>query len=243
MTIDIRTDIPADIHPAVLGEHEDVLNQANTVGFFALKDGLDALTQIYGTLGKLNDAIAAWEAVSPKQTTLVRGRVAEVSLPSKDLITAAERAFEGTAKIVDQQTANLNRHVNALETRVASALTDPYSKTPIGAEIRQHVKGLKADERMGFVRSLITSGKKSDVAAILDAPSYLSGLSDETHGLIRDMAADAFAPVDHQQLRATRAVAARVERAAGHMLTAFGNVIAKKNSPAAKAANAIGALG
>jgi len=34
-----------------------------------------------------------------------------------------------------------------------------------------------------------------------------------------------------------------VERASGHLLTAFTKVIAKKNSPTAKAADAIGALG
>ena len=194
MTIDIRTDIPADIHPGVLAEHENVLNQANTIGFHVLKDGLGALSEIYSTLGKLHDATAAWDAVSPKTNQLVRGRVAEVSLPSKDLIAAAERAFDTSAKFVDRQTTALNRHVTELETRVASAITDPYAKTPIGAVIRQHVKGLKDNQRMDFVRSLITAGKKSDVAAVLDAPGYLSGLNDETHTLVREMAAEAFAP-------------------------------------------------
>ncbi|MFO1209596.1 MAG: hypothetical protein U1E40_10290 [Amaricoccus sp.] len=243
MTIDIRTDIPADIHPGILSEHQDVLGQAGTIGASVIFEGVKALTDVYTTIGKLNDAKAAWEAASPKTTRVVGGRATEVSLPSPDLIAAAERAFGVAARSVDEQTAALNRNVNALETRVASALTDPYSKTPLGAEIRQHIKGLKDGERLGFVRSLIASNKKSDVAAVLDAPSYLSGLTDDMHSVVRDMAADHFAPTDYRQLRATREVISRVERASGHLLSAFTKVLDKRDSPAAKAANAIEALG
>lgn len=243
MTIDIRTDIPADIHPGILAEHQDVLGQAGTIGASVIFEGVKALTDVYATIGKLNDAKAAWEAASPKTTQVVGGRVAEVSLPSPDLIAAAERAFGVAARSVDDQTAALNRNVSALETRVASALTSPYSKTPLGAEIRQHVKGLKDDERVNFVRSLITSNKQADVAAILDAPSYLSGLTDDMQSLVREMAAEQFAPTDFRQLRSAREVVSRVERASGHLVSAFGAVIAKRSSPAAKAANAIGALG
>lgn len=242
-TTDIRTDIPVDIHPGVLSQYSDVLNQDGTMGPHALNDGLGALTEIYSTLGKLIDAQVAWDAAAPKATRMVAGRATEVALPSTELITAAERAFTNSAKIVDQRTTALNRHVNALETRVASALTDPYSKTPLGAEIRGYVRGLKDGQRLDFVRSLIVTQKKADVAAILDAPSYLSGLTDDVHASVRDMAADTFATVDHRQLLSTREVLARVERASGTLLLAFTKVIANKHSPASKAGNAIRALG
>ena len=96
MTTDIRTDIPVDIHPSVLSQYQDVLGQNATVGASALNDGLGALTEIYSTLGKLNDAQVAWEAASPKTTRVVNGRATEVSLPSTELITAAERDEEKT---------------------------------------------------------------------------------------------------------------------------------------------------
>lgn len=159
-----------------------------------------------------------------------------------ELIAAAERAFATNAKIVDQQTEGLTRSIGALETLVENAIFS--DKTPLAAEIRSHAKGIKTgDDRLSFVLSLVAGNKRQDVAAILAAPSYLSGLTDAQHALIREAAATTFAPTEYRQLLSSREVASRVERASGIMLTAFFKVIDKKNSPAAKASAAIGALG
>jgi hypothetical protein len=240
---DIRTDVPMDIHPGVLLEHQDTLGIPETMGPAVLHSGHAALSTIYETIGKLNDANAAWEATAPKKVVMKGSVPTATSLPSPELISAAERAFATSAKFVDTHVQGLNRSIGAIETLVTNAVMGT-SLTPLAAEIRSHVKSVKDSEaRLAFIHGLVHEGKQQDVAAILAAPSYLSGLTDAQKETLREAAAHKFAPVAAKQLRAAREVASRVERASGILITAFSKVIAKRDTPAAKATNAIKALG
>jgi hypothetical protein len=130
-----------------------------------------------------------------------------------------------------------------MEARITEALSDAYARTPLGAEIRGHVKSLPAEKRLDFVSGLVVAGRKGDIAAILVAPGYLSGLTDEAQANLRALAADKLAPVDHRQLAATRKVIERVERAGSALFNTYTKVVDMSQGAVSRANDAIRNLG
>jgi len=88
----------------------------------------------------------------------------------------------------------------------------------------------------------IEAEDKTTVAAILHAPAYLSGLTDEAHALARARAAAKFAALDSAQLDATDAAIRQVMNAGNAMVRRYGEVLALRSARAAKAASSLRTL-
>ena len=133
----------------------------------------------------------------------------------------------------------LQSYADSLEKAVAEAVDDPTRRTSEGlalaGEIRTHLKGLAKGERVTFVKRAIDEGDRRTVAAVLHAPPYLSGLTDRQLGTLRDFAANAFAPTEHAQARATRAAIDRVTSGGSRLVTRYGQALKLKDTPAARA--------
>lgn len=218
----VRADVPIDLHPDALGGHAKVLDVETTIGRYALADGRTALTLAYTAIASLNDAEKA-----------VREATGEAP---EAFFDAADKAVRRATSQLDARVASLSNHIKALETRVAEALASPSA---VAAEIRSHVKALPANKRTTFAHEAIQRDDKTTVAALLAAPSFLSGLDDKELGLVRTRAAAKFAPVDASQLTATREVLDKVHAAGSRLIARYGKVVDLRDSPAVRAAQSV----
>lgn len=235
----IRTDIEPSLHPDVLGREAKALDVENTIGRHALTDARAAMTVAYTSIGDLNDAVnAVRNATASGGVRMVKGTPTRHFPPSEELLSAADRAYNRAARQIDASVASLNNHIRALQHRVDAAVDDTTARTPLAAEVRHHVKTLKG-ERMGFVMKLIDTGDKGSVASILGAPSYLSGLTDKDIGPLREYAARKWAPIDTEQLAATKLVLERVQVSGGRLLERFMAVLNSRDAPTVKAGDSI----
>jgi hypothetical protein len=178
---------------------------------------------------------------------MIRGRPTWVQ-DATEFIDAAERAFARTAPAIDRRMRELRGYRDTLAARVTSALDNPARKTAEGlalaSEVRAHMKGMKrAAERLGHASRAVDAEDKTTVAAILHAPAYLSGLTDEGLAVVRARAAAKFAPLDSAQLDATDAAIRQVMGAGNAMVSRFGDVMALRRAAVGRAANSLQVLG
>jgi hypothetical protein len=241
LTIPIRTDVPADMHPDCLLVERRALDVEGTIGAVALAAARDSLAVAYKACGDLCDAEAALRAASPAHRT---GRRAVVD--SEELFKAAGRALEATTQKMQRRYEELGRCRASLAGRVDAALDHPARRTPEGLAIATgvwaHVKSLSAAARLAFVEAAIKADDKTTVAAVLHAPAYLSGITGEHMSRLRDSAAKRFAPEDSAQLAAVDGAMGRLRYAGSVVIERFGRVLARRDGAAGRAADALGAL-
>lgn len=263
--VPIRADIPLDHHPDSLLGVARALNEPGSLGANALAAAREAMRIGYEAMGRLNDAERDMNAMGEPairrqhpvagsarteysdNVRMIRGRPTRVQ-DATEFIDAAEKAFARTAPAIDRRMRELRGYRDTLATRVSAALDNPARKTAEGlalaSEVRAHMKGMKRPEdRSAHAMRAIEAEDKTTVAAILHAPAYLSGLTDEAHALVRARAAAKFAPLDSAQLDATEAAIRQVMNAGSALTRRYGDVLALRSAPAARAATSLRALG
>lgn len=91
----------------------------------------------------------------------------------------ADKSFTRAAGALDKAMANMKVGIENLE-RQLSAPMDTAATGRFGREIRDHVKALPADKRLGFIRAAITGGDMETAAAVLSAPAFLTSIEPDT---------------------------------------------------------------
>jgi hypothetical protein len=137
------------------------------------------------TKGYVADAQTAFDTMHKAVEKIIAAREASKTHPawneSAQIINTAvlaEKVTTDTTKIVQSA-------YNALQKRIASVegqLKEPLDASvagPYAKEVREHVKELPTAKRSEFVMDLIAAGDTKSVGAVLAAPGFLSGLSDE----------------------------------------------------------------
>lgn len=263
-TYQIRADVPISLHPDSLLGHAKVLDQPDTVGRTVLAVGREALTIAYGTYAAMQNAEMALLATAGparrRQAPLNRGggsdyqgdvrfidgAVTRVHGHEGEYAEAAAKAFERTSRDLDRRSDELRRHREALAERVEQTLNDKTKKTPenltVASEVRAHVKSLPANQRLSFLRKAIDQGDLRTVSAVLAGQGFLSGLTEERHKTVRDMAAQKFAPTDHAQLMATEAVIEKVMTAGQHLVGRYAKALERRNKVVEDARRKLGEL-
>lgn len=264
-SIPIRADVPIDYHPDSLLGVAKALNEPGSLGMSALAAAREALRVCYEGMGKLRDAERDLNAMAEpalrRQHAIRDGGHTEVTsnvrmirgAPTRfqdatEFVAAADKAFARISPVVDRRMRELRGYRDQLSARVAAAIDHPARRTAEGlalaSEVRAHMRGLKkAEDRLEFARRAVTAGDKTTAAAILHAPAYLSGMSDDVHAIVRASAAHRFAPLDSAQLDATDAAIRQVIGAGNAVTRRFADVLALKEGPAVKAADSLRALG
>lgn len=103
-------------------------------------------------------------------------------------------------------TDTLNNNIATMEKELYAPVESRASRT-MATEIRQHFAGLKDGEKMKALKLAIDNGDETTATAVLGAPSYLSGLSEELHAeYLRDWH-NAQRPVEAKKIRAMQAAA------------------------------------
>lgn len=143
-----------------------------------------------------------WTKVREAQQTVTdKKRLAEV----------AQRAVERSLNLVDQKLDRLRQSRAQLDARVDAAVR-PKTHDAVAVEIRGYMQ--RAPEAFGKVAEMIRKGDRRTTAAVLTAPAYLSGLTDEQHDTLLNMARSVFCPEDVTTLGHLDRAISRAERSA-----------------------------
>jgi hypothetical protein len=234
--IEVRHDVPIQMHPDSLMNHIDTLNKDDTIGILALSAAREALRICHEAYGRINDAKAALRK-NPPATVRRGGEVSDtdslhlvntkptVQAEHEAFAYAAERALSRIAPQVDRRVRELTGIQETLNKRVLTAIDEPNRSTPEGLvlaqEVRSHVRSLPRKARNAFVVKAIALNDKATVAALLHAQAFLSGLDCAALAILRQRAAVKFAPVDAAQLEATTAALEHVTNVVGLLFARY----------------------
>ena len=97
----------------------------------------------------------------------------------------ADKAGQRLAQRWDTTISTLRRQVQALEADLAAPVAAKGSST-VATEIRAHLAGLPSAQRQKLLEAAVRDGDETTASAVLAAPAYLSGLSQEMHNLLRE---------------------------------------------------------
>lgn len=122
----------------------------------------------------------------------------------------ADKLMEPALRKVDAANAHLTTQIKAVEADLNKAITTGIH-TALATEIRAHCKAQKSP--MQFVSELIASGDEQGVSAILGAPSYLSGLTQQMREALTHQYNAKKQPALTEKLTLLRAAQERLERA------------------------------
>ena len=249
----LDTSVPIALHPTSLDLHASALAVENSLGAYFFENAKATMANIYKNYSELNateKTLLASKPVNQKNRAspdvrIVNG-VPTLHADVTELATAAEMRWKKLAPTIDKQVHHLTQQQAALAKKVSEAIEDPLRKTQEGlsvaTSIRDYVKALPEGERMKFVTDAVAAGDKQTCAAIIHAPSYLSGLSSGACDVIRDLAGERFDPLHARQARAAAAVIQHLSGAGAQLMVRYQKTIALKNSDKAKADEALRAL-
>jgi hypothetical protein len=236
------------MHPNAFDHQVSALNVENSLGAYFLQQAQSLMGEMYQSFGSLNSAekkLRDAKPASQRDVRIVNG-VPTVYADTVELATAAEQRWNKLAPTIDKQVKNLTLQQAALEKKVSEALDHSHRKTQEGlqlaTDIRNHVKSLDEGERTKFVLDAVARGEKDVVAAVLHAPSFLSGLSSGALDNIRAQAAERFDPLHARQARAAAAVLDQLRTAGTALMMRYSTTIRLKNSAKARADEALKAL-
>lgn len=233
--VQMRGDVSLSLFPGILTDMHGARLTAGP-GAEALHAGEAALKQVYVAMGA---AIDAHKKLGPKPADTTRpsrglkpvegtcfNRAGHMVVPSGHeavLNRELHKLFDRSVKVVDENLRVIERSRAELEKEVVKALA-PQSTSAAkeyGAEIRAHVKSLGAT-RYHFVSNAIAAGERDVVAAVLNGPSFLSGLKDEEVTHLREDAYAKFAPDQYEALQAVQKVHEHVKNHGGLWARDFG---------------------
>ncbi len=175
--------LPPDVHPQVVRNPSPLLEPARK-----------ALMTVWDTWAKLTETE---QAVADK----------------KRFAPVAQQAVERALSAADKALSALAESRTAVGKKIGSAVC-PQAPDPLAAEIRAHFKGQpKGAELFGTLGRHIAKEDRRTLAAVFNAPAYLSGLTDEQHAALIDIARKHWCPDDVKALEDIDDATGRVRRA------------------------------
>jgi hypothetical protein len=180
---------------------------------------VEALKALHGAQDQI---IAAREAARSDPTLNDAAQVLKVAAFAEGVSDRATRRMDAAYAALVQTEKSLDAE---LRRPVASAATGPFT-----SEVRAHVKGLSNQMRLQFVQDAIARGDALALGAVLGAPPYLSGLTQEfqaamleQHNMKRD-------PLVHKRLTFVRSVLEKARQAGSAYLGARESIIGTRYS-------------
>jgi len=161
----VYSDVPMSYHPLTI----DAIEGVNEETAPYVKPAKEVLSLAYVTLNQLNEAR---RAVQHDESLTEAGKLlklADFASKHQELVT---RKFDAVHK-------NLSVGIGALERQLNAPVVEAARVSPFAVEIRDHVKAMNPDQRMQWLNEMTRKDDRQSLNAVLGAPSYLTGLSDE----------------------------------------------------------------
>lgn len=116
-------------------------------------------------------------------------------------------------RVADKVLAQLTTTINGLESMLQGPMESNATSSPVAAEIRAHVKSLSSEGRYAFMMQAVNKKDTRTLGAVLGAPSYLSGLTDDMSATFTRQYNSVKSPEVVQRLDVMKAARAKVEAA------------------------------
>lgn len=203
--VDIR--VAPSLHPGTV-EALDGYNQA-TAPYIA--STMDLFADTYKTLQKLHDARELAEknkAWTPEQTVM---RVGDKVFYQQQRI----------AKKFDSIAATLDKQIKGYATSLTEPMESKAARDPMFVEIRTFAREMSSGDRMKLLDRMIENKDEKTATAILAAPAYLSGLTDDMQRVYLQRFRERITPEIADRLKVLRGAKDLVDRCGPLMLTQF----------------------
>lgn len=187
----IYTHVPPDLHPDVIkaiDEYDEDMHPH-------VAPAISALSEVYEGLNSIH---MARQAADKNPTWNEASKVIQTA-------DFADKVTQRAAKRVDSVLGSMKKTIESLEGELSTPLDQAAGSRPINSEIRAFVKGLKADERMRWFNNALRNGDTLSLVAVLGAPAYLSGMTDEMKAAHVRHYHEATNPATAKRLRVLRA--------------------------------------
>lgn len=199
--MEIKPNVTPSLHPsnieAIEGFSDDTKGYVNAA--------VDALSTAYAGLAKIHEAKVATsknEAWNENQKVLM---VADF----------AEKTQTAITRKLDSAVASLTKGIDAMDAMLNDPIKADAERTSISVEIRAHIKNLTTDERLQFLTHAHETGDVETLRAILGAPGYLSGISEQERQVRTRMLHEKQSPETSSRLRVMRSALEMLERRSG----------------------------
>ncbi|KLU27669.1 hypothetical protein EOS_03410 [Caballeronia mineralivorans PML1(12)] len=159
------TDVPVSYHPLNIDSIEGV--DEETAPY--VKPAKEALALAYVTLNQLNEARRA----------LVNDESLTEGAKLLKLADFAGKHQETVSRKFDAVHQNLTAGINDLERQLNAPVAEAARISPFAPDIRNHVKALSFDKQHEWINEMIKKDDRQSLNAVLGAPAFLSGLTDE----------------------------------------------------------------
>lgn len=203
--MDITTTVTPSLHPSNIEAIEGY--NADTKGY--VNPALEAMSVAYEGLAKIHQAKVAAaknQAWNENQQVLI---VAEFAEKHQNAIT---RKF-------DAALSSLTKGIEAMEATLNDPIKANAERSSIASEIRAHVKNMTTDERLQFLSHAHETGDIESLRAVLGAPGFLSGISENERQVRTRMLHEKQSPETSSRLKVMRAALDLLERRSGLVLT------------------------
>jgi hypothetical protein len=160
----VDTRVSPSLHPGVL-EAVDGYNEVTAPYVSQLLTAFDAA---YQGLGQIHAAREAYRNNPTLNDAAKLFSTAEV----------ASKRYSSIVRGFDSAMANVKKSIDQLNAELDAPLVSRAS-TALSAEIRGHVKAMNLTERNQFLTEALQSKDYGTLEAVLGAPAYLTGMSNE----------------------------------------------------------------
>lgn len=190
--IDVDVQVSPSLHPQVilsLPDYDD-----DTAPY--LNMAVESFDVAYHALGKIHNARLQVEkspTLTPDNRTLM---VADFADKHQKAIT---RKFDSTV-------AAMSKSIDALDAQLNSPVASDAERLNISGEVRAFMRGMSTAERNNFLNQSLDKLDHSTLRAVLGAPAYLSGMTDDELKARTRMYHARSAPQIEKRLRVMRQV-------------------------------------
>lgn len=134
-----------------------------------------AVNAMRATYTAIDSVIAARQAVNRDGSRTPKAKVLAVA-------DAAEKYEKQLQNVYEKTWDDLSKRIAHKEAELTKPVQEFAGIGHVASEIRNHLKTLPREERMGFLNEALQRADEKTLKSILGAPSYLSGLTDLEHG-------------------------------------------------------------
>ena len=199
----VNPHVTPSLHPETL----TALDGYNEDSVKFIGDAWSAFNDAYVTIGNIHNATEAGRkdlTQTEEHRVLIVGR-------------EAAKQQERLLRRFDVATANITKAAEHIERELSVPIASKATLA-VAQEIRSHSKSL-GGKQMDFLRERIMAGDELTVSALLGAPSYLSGMTDDAQAVFTRMWHEKQNPALVQRLTLMRAVLDKLDRDAGKVFT------------------------
>lgn len=234
-----RADIAGSHHPSIVAKWEPVLDTDGTPGPIALTAAVSALRAIYMAQAQALDVRKELAEHVQGRPVMHGGNLKLRHGFEREYAAGVQRIKDNVLRTFDGYHAQVQQTVDQLWVQIEKAVTDRKTTPTVQQEIRAHVRSLPEKQRATFV----ASQPLEIYAAVMAAPSCLSGLTDEQRQIITQQAQRRFAPRETEQNGAAFEAWEHMKAVRDAFVAWADREISEANTPAARAVAKVKGLG